>query len=100
MGHTPAPFSRATRGVGCAATGLLALALAGVPATSTAAPAVTSLSDAAVAAKPGTKAATAGTIKQLRTAVKRGNKRDGTQRIQLTRDIDFERSGGSKGGAG
>lgn len=84
------------RAAGLATSGLLALALAGVPTTAaTAAP-------GPLAAKSGgnADATSVGTIAQLRSAVTRANKRDGMQRIQLTRDIAFSTSGRVEGGAG
>jgi hypothetical protein len=99
MGLTPSTSSRT---VGIASAGLLALALAGVPATATATAtaAVPGAAAADVVFKPGTKAATVSTEKQLRTAVMRSNKRDGTQVVRLSADISFAKSKKKNGGAG
>lgn len=97
MGLTPSTSSRT---VGIASAGLLALVLAGVPATATATAAVPGAATADVVFKPGTKAATVSTEKQLRTAVMRSNKRDGTQVIKLSSDISFAKSKKKNGGAG
>jgi hypothetical protein len=96
MGHVPVPASSSSRGVALATTGLLALALAGAPAL--APPAAVAATTASTAASAGE--AAVGTIRGLRAAVQRSNERDGTQRIRLTRDIDFSTKGRTTGGAG
>jgi len=102
MGLAPSTSSRT---VGAASAGLLALALAGVPATAASASgsgsaAVPGIAAADVVFKPGTKAATVSTEQQLRKAVLRSNKRDGTQVIKLSADISFAKSRKKNGGAG
>jgi ribosomal protein L24 len=92
--------STSTRTAGLATAGLLALALAGVPTTASAAtPGAVPDSDVtARSAKPGTQPTTVSNINQLRAAIERANKRDGRQRIRLGDDIEFDKGARSKGG--